>query len=368
MPATHTTPGPVTLHRILKEMVDAGVTHCVMEVSSHALEQKRVDSCRFSATVFTNLTHEHLDYHKNMEEYFQAKSLLFSLLKSNGEQKNGGEARAVTDPVINIDDIWGRRLYGELPFSLTYGLDAGAQMRPVEFELEKRGIRVVVETERGIIKIASGLIGEYNLYNILAEASVTYSLGVECSVIGRGINALKKIPGRLEQVGLPGAGFSAYVDYAHTPDALERVLIELKRLTKGRIVTVFGCGGDRDHAKRPEMARVAGRYSTVSIVTTDNPREESPRAIIEMVTAGLEGIKRVEPESMPEEGEKCFMVIEDRREAIRHAVSLLNASAKTSDTLLVAGKGHEDYQIVHGRRFHFDDVEELKAAVTQLTV
>ncbi|MBE9528193.1 MAG: UDP-N-acetylmuramoyl-L-alanyl-D-glutamate--2,6-diaminopimelate ligase [Proteobacteria bacterium] len=376
--ATHTTPGPVELHRVLREMVDAGVTHCVMEVSSHALEQKRVHSCRFSATVFTNLTHEHLDYHKNMEEYFQAKSLLFSLLKEGAPETgkgngNGAKRRSVTDPIINIDDSWGRRLYGELPFSLTYGLDSEAQMRPVEHVLESDSIKAVVETPRGAIKIESALIGEYNLYNILASLSVAYSLGVGCDAIERGITALKKIPGRLEPVPVPGASFRAYVDYAHTADALERVLGELERITVGRLITVFGCGGDRDHEKRPEMARAASRHSTVSIVTSDNPRDESPGAIIEEVVAGMagiEGLERVHPgeggvgdEAVAGKG-KCFMVIEERREAIRRAVAIAGAS----DTVLVAGKGHEDYQIVRGVKHHFDDIEELRAAVTELTV
>ncbi len=371
--ATHTTPGAVELHRILREMVDAGVTHCVMEVSSHALEQKRVESCRFSATVFTNLTHEHLDYHKNMEEYFQAKSLLFSLLKEDGTgnaQGNAGKERSITDPVINIDDTWGHRLSGELPFSLSYGLDSEAQMRPAEYRLSNDGITAVVKTPRATIEVKSDLIGEFNLYNILAALSVTYQLGVECRVIEAGIRALKKIPGRLEPVAVPGGRFRAYVDYAHTCDALERVLSELERVGKGRIITVFGCGGNRDHGKRPEMARAAARHSTVTIVTTDNPRDEEPGAIIEEVIIGLEDVERVAPRltSFSSEGlkgkKRCFTVIEDRREAIRYAVSI----AAGSDIVLVAGKGHEDYQIVHGVRSHFDDLEELRAAVTELTV
>jgi UDP-N-acetylmuramoyl-L-alanyl-D-glutamate--2,6-diaminopimelate ligase len=347
-PAPHTTPQSPDLHRVLREMADSGVTHCIMEVSSHALEQKRVADCRFACGVFTNLTLDHLDYHKTMEEYFRCKTILFRLVEANK-----GAA------VINRDDPWGARLIKEFPSALTYGLNAGG-IRPESYALKDGGIEAVLRTPAGSVSLSSDLVGEYNLYNILAAAGAAVSLGVDGGAIARGIAALKRVPGRLEKVEATGKrNFRAYVDYAHTGDALERALGALRAVAAGRIITVFGCGGNRDRSKRPVMGEIAARLSEITIVTSDNPRDEDPLEIINEVEAGIKGIRKLDPNG-PFTG-KCYAVIPDRAEAIRKAVG----TAQDGDTILVAGKGHEDYQIVKGKKHHFDDFEVVKSAIKE---
>jgi UDP-N-acetylmuramoyl-L-alanyl-D-glutamate--2,6-diaminopimelate ligase len=364
LPAPHTTPEAPELQRILREMCEAGVTHCVMEVSSHALAQRRVDGALFDAGVFTNLTHEHLDYHHTMEEYFRAKARLFGLLK-----KGGAGATAV----INTDDPWGRRLAEEAVDPLTYGLAKGASLRPVHHTYTREGVKAELHTPAGNIKLFTPLIGEYNLLNVLAAVSVAVALGVDLDAIKRGVEGLKNVPGRLEKVEALGkAGFTAYVDYAHTGDALERALCELDRIIgngKGRIITVFGCGGDRDRTKRPEMGKAAVTHSNLTIITSDNPRSEDPLSIIAGIEKGVAGVAGVRKHSPGEGGEggegaggmngRGYMVIPERGEAIRKAVTL----AADGDVILVAGKGHEDYQIVKGVKHPFDDLEVVKGAM-----
>lgn len=353
-PAPHTTPESPELSRILREMADAGVTHCVMEVSSHALAQKRVDGCRFDAVVLTNLTHEHLDYHDTMEEYFSSKALLFKLLKPGAGPRK----------VINIDDEWGLRLAKDLAPVIGFGRGPGADVHPGGYTLGADGIEADIVTGSLTLKISSALVGGYNLENILAAVAVARALSVGPDKIAGGIGALKRVPGRLEGVAVPASsGFRAYVDYAHTAAALERVLDELGRVareSRGRVITVFGCGGDRDRTKRAEMARAVAVGSTLTIITSDNPRNEEPDSIIAEIESGMEGVSRLSDDD-PGGG---YLVIPDRREAIRKAVGL----AGPGDTLLVAGKGHEDYQIIKGKRLHFDDVEELKAAISAVAV
>ncbi len=347
-PAPHTTPQSPDLQRVLKEMADKGVTSCVMEVSSHALEQKRVEDCRFACGVFTNLTLDHLDYHGTMEEYFRCKTHLFTLVT-----KNNGKS------VINRDDPWGERLVKEFPGALTYGLKAG-DIRPESYKLKDGGIEAVVKTPVGEITVSSHLVGEYNLYNILASVGASVALGVDRKAIEQGIAALARVPGRLEKVESGGVkSFRVYVDYAHTGDALERALVALKAVATGRVITVFGCGGNRDRSKRPVMGEIAARLSDITIVTSDNPRDEDPLEIIKEVEAGIKGIRKAAPEG-PLAG-KCYAVIPDRAEAIRKAV----ATARTGDTVLVAGKGHEDYQIVKGKKHHFDDLEEVRSSIEE---
>lgn len=358
LPASHTTPESPELQRTLKEMRDSGVTHCVMEVSSHALAQGRVDGCRFDAAVFTNLTHEHLDYHHTMEDYFRAKSLLYGLLK------DGVEGRAI----VNVDDPWGRKLVKGLDAPLTYGLKSGPGVYPMDYTVAADGTRAEVHTPRwGVIKLSTPLIGEYNLQNVLASVAATSALGVGPDAIREGVEGLKRVPGRLEKVEASGTiGFTGYVDYAHTGDALQRALCELNRIIEGegrRIITVFGCGGDRDRTKRPEMGRAAVANSSLTIITSDNPRSEDPFSIIEGIeegVRGLQGVKRYFPGDTAESiNGKGYMVVPERGEAIRKAVSL----ADDGDVILVAGKGHEDYQIVKGVRHHFDDLETIKEAM-----
>ncbi|MBI5561849.1 MAG: UDP-N-acetylmuramoyl-L-alanyl-D-glutamate--2,6-diaminopimelate ligase [Deltaproteobacteria bacterium] len=336
--APHTTPEAPELHGMLREMLDAGVTHCAMEVSSHALAQRRVDDCSFRAGVFTNLTHEHLDYHKTMEDYYVAKAVLFTRLLSG----SGGVS------VINADDPWGKRLAAEAPGPLTTSLSKGADIYPSRYSLSADGIDAAVETPAGVVEIASRLVGEYNLQNILGAIGAAVAVSAPLEAIKRGIDRLVRVPGRLEK--LQAGGVTAYVDYAHTPDALLRALEALRRVSPGRVITVFGCGGNRDRAKRPRMGEVSARLSDVTIVTSDNPRDEEPLGIIAEVVSGISGAGI---------GAERYMVVPERGAAIRRAVEI----ARPGDTILVAGKGHENYQIIKGVKTPFDDMEELKCAV-----
>ncbi|MBI5237178.1 MAG: UDP-N-acetylmuramoyl-L-alanyl-D-glutamate--2,6-diaminopimelate ligase [Deltaproteobacteria bacterium] len=350
-PAPHTTPQAPELHKILKEMADSGVTHCVMEVSSHSLEQKRVGDCRFKCGVFTNLTHDHLDYHHTMEEYFRCKSILFKLV----EGQSGVS-------VINIDDQWGRLIKKDFPSALTYSIREKADISPKEYKLKDGGIEAIISTPKGDVRVSSHLVGEYNLHNILAAIGAASALGVDPGQIGRGVDRLRRVPGRLEKIEAAGANsFRAYVDYAHTGDALERALQALVAVAKGRIITVFGCGGNRDRLKRPRMGAIATSLSAVTIITSDNPRDEDPLEIIKEIEGGVKGVKKYEPDASFEG--KGYMVIPDRGEAIKKAVRL----TRSNDTVLVAGKGHEDYQIVKGKKFHFDDFEALNEAIKELS-
>lgn len=343
LPAPHTTPQAPELQKILREMKDAGVTHCVMEVSSHALEQKRAAHCRFRAGVFTNLTHDHLDYHKTMDEYFRCKSILFETLSASGGAS-----------VVNIDDPWGRKLSERFHKAITFSLRGGASIYPKSASLLEGRTEAAVSTPGGDVKVSSHLVGEYNLQNILGATGAALSLGIGIDAITKGIEALERVPGRLEKIESVGSNvFRAYVDYAHTGDALERALIALRPVTSGRLITVFGCGGNRDRTKRPEMGEIATRLSDITIVTSDNPRDEEPLEIIREIEAGIKGIRKFSSDEKPPE--KGYVVVPDRREAISKAVSL----ASKGDTLLVAGKGHEDYQIIKGVKHHFDDFEVL---------
>lgn len=348
--APHTTPQAPQLQGILRSMADAGVTHCAMEVSSHALEQMRVADCAFKAGIFTNLTHEHLDYHGTMEEYYEAKAMLFKRLLRD----TGGVS------VINIDDAWGRKLAMETPGALTSSLEKGAFIFPLEYELGPSGIRAVIATTAGPVTVTSPLVGEYNLQNILGAAGAAAALGIAPEAISRGVAKLSRVPGRLDRLDVSERGFTAYVDYAHTGDALERALCAIRGISAGRLITVFGCGGNRDRLKRPKMGEVSARLSDVTIVTSDNPRDEDPLEIIAEVEAGIKGVRRLDNAAQPEG--KAYMVIPDRAAAIRKAVAI----AGMGDTIIVAGKGHEDYQIVKGAKTPFDDMKELRAAVKDI--
>ncbi|MBI3753342.1 MAG: UDP-N-acetylmuramoyl-L-alanyl-D-glutamate--2,6-diaminopimelate ligase [Deltaproteobacteria bacterium] len=337
--APHTTPEAPDLQRVLNEMIDSGITHCVMEVSSHSLAQKRVDSCRFAGGTFTNLTRDHLDYHRTMEEYFESKSRLF--IDFIAKEKKGFA-------VINVDDLWGEKLLN-LKFKISnfkfirYSLKQDAEIKPSKVSFSERGIEAMLDTSIGSVKISSPFLGEYNLQNIMAAVGIGIGLGLGKQVIENGIAILKRVPGRLERVDSKD-GFQAVIDYAHTGDALERALNTLRPLTKGRLITVFGCGGDRDRGKRPIMGEIATRLSDFTIITSDNPRSEEPMEIIKEIEKGVK---------------ETYLAIPDRHEAIRAAVDM----AVSGDIILVAGKGHEDYQIIGNKKFHFDDTEEIKKAM-----
>ncbi len=334
--ATLTTPDLISFHSFLKKAFDAGVTYVISEVSSHALSQGRVFGVNFKSVLFTNLSHDHLDYHKTLEDYFHSKKKLFTTL--NPEKS-----------VINIDDPFGKRLLKEAKGEIiTYGLKEKADVFPISYSTDLDGIKARVSAFGINFSIKSHLIGNFNIYNILGAIGVTKGLGISNEDIAKGIKALKNVKGRLEPLFINGV--YGFVDYAHTPDALKNVLLTLKAIREKRIITIVGCGGNRDRAKRPEMGKIAAKYSDLAIITSDNPRNEDPRSIIkEMlkgVFANLKGKTRV---------------IVRRDDAIRFASQI----AQRGDIILLAGKGHEDYQIIGNERLSFDDKIHLENELSE---
>lgn len=345
----HTTPESLEMHRILREMADDGVSHVIAEVSSHSLDLRRVDDCAFDLGIFTNLTQDHLDYHKTMDNYFEAKKRFFREVLPSGK-KSAGPRMAV-----NGDDPWGRRLLAEVDLpALSYGVDLPCDVRARDVGLSLGGIRATVETAAGRFQVSSPLVGRFNLYNALAAVTAATALGVPEEAIRRGIAAMKQVPGRLEKIGGPGDP-QVFVDYAHTEDALKRVLQNLSGFKKeGRLLTVFGCGGDRDRGKRPRMGRAAAELSDLLLLTSDNPRTEEPMEIIRQIESGIpsEVMRKVPPnEFAGRTPGRHYSVVPDRAAAIAKII----ACAGPSDMVLIAGKGHEDYQILGNRRIAFDD-------------
>jgi UDP-N-acetylmuramoyl-L-alanyl-D-glutamate--2,6-diaminopimelate ligase len=339
--AEHTTPEAPEFQGLLRRMLTAGCTHVVSEVSSHALAQKRVDGTVFRVGVFTNLTRDHLDYHRTMEEYFLAKKRLFRELLAGAS-------------VVNYDDVYGRRLLSDVTGSrapgkrlLTYGLEAGADVLASEIHESFEGLQFTIVADDVRYPVRSSFVGLPNVYNILSAAGTAAVLEVPWEAILRGIANAGPVTGRFEKVDA-GQKFLAVVDYAHTEDALERLIYTARGLTEGRVITVFGCGGDRDRGKRPKMGSIATKLSDLVVITSDNPRSEDPAGIIAEVEAGAV--------------RKNYLIEPDRREAIKRAALL----AGDEDVVLVAGKGHEDCQIIGGRSFHFSDREVLAEAIRQL--
>jgi len=350
LPAEHTTPESLDLHRIFRRMVNDGADHVIMEVSSHAIDLKRIDECTYAAGVFTNLSPEHLDYHHDMETYYMVKKRLFQQILQ-GRHK-----------IINGEDPWGARLTREVEGPvLTFGIDISADIRARDYIFSIGGIEANIETPRGVLPISSSLAGRFNLSNILAAVGVSVVLGFSDETIRRGIAEAGSIPGRLERIGTPGEP-TVFVDYAHTEDALKNVLETLAQFERSRLVTVFGCGGQRDRLKRPRMGRVATELSDVTIITSDNPRNEDPLAIIEEIESGIDGTqvqKYAFSGGFPEDVSKGYTVLADRRKAIEQAI----VSARSTDIILIAGKGHENYQIVDNRRLSFDDRQVVKESL-----
>lgn len=351
-PASHTTPESYELQKTLANFSAAGADALVIEVSSHALEQKRVHGVHFDVGVFSNLTPEHLDYHLTMGEYYLSKKRLFSeyIFPQNGTA------------VFNVDDAYGRRLNDEFPGSISCGVTNDSIVRATEHTLSRTGIDASVSLQRGALTFHSELLGMFNINNLLCAIAAAEAVGLSAQTIAEGIAAVVNIPGRLERVNNKKEAL-ILVDYAHTGDALENVLSTMKELSPKRIITVFGCGGDRDKSKRPVMGEVAARYSDVAIVTSDNPRTESAVAILQDI---LPGVKEHFDQELSQgdvvSGEKRgYIVIEDRRDAIRLAVKGL----KKNELLLVAGKGHEDYQIIGTEKSHFDDRKEVQSALEE---
>jgi UDP-N-acetylmuramoyl-L-alanyl-D-glutamate--2,6-diaminopimelate ligase len=354
-PAPVTTPESLDLTALVWEMAEGGVTHVIMEVSSHALDQGRTRACPFEVGVFTNLSRDHLDYHGTMETYFRAKSLLFQGLGKGGSSRPAAA-------VINLDDPRGPELSRLTDARvISYGLRAERDVHAESVRMNAGGMDLLMKTPLGDCPVRSPLIGEFNLYNILAASAAAIALGVDLKGIREGIEALRAVPGRMERV--PNRqGLALVVDYAHTPDALERALRSLRPFVTGRLITVFGCGGDRDRGKRSEMGLVAGTMSDLVLITSDNPRSEDPLSIVQEIEAGVRkaGLPRVDDPGGAPGLVSGYLVEADRREAIRKAVRL--ASGK--DLVLIAGKGHEDYQIVGETRRHFDDREEAASAAS----
>ncbi len=340
--ASHTTPEATDVQRLMREMVDRGCGACAMEVSSHALSLRRVDGTTYAAGVFTNLTRDHLDFHADMEAYFQAKRRLFEMLPPGAPS------------LINLDDPRGAALADIGARPVTYAVSRPADITPGPLSFSLEGLAFDVRTPRGAVPVRSSLVGRPNVYNILAAVSAATALGVSFDAIERGVTALAGVPGRFQVVSSPKDEFTVVVDYAHTDDALRNLLETARPLTRGRLITVFGCGGDRDRTKRPLMGAVAGRLSDLVVITSDNPRTEDPARIIEEIQRGITADTR------RDSGQRC-LAIADRGEAVAAAIEL----ARPGDVVLLAGKGHEKYQIVGDRSIPFDDVAVARDALTR---
>jgi UDP-N-acetylmuramoyl-L-alanyl-D-glutamate--2,6-diaminopimelate ligase len=344
--ASHTTPEASEVQRLLGAMVDRGCKACAMEVSSHALALHRADGVRFSLAIFTNLTRDHLDFHGDMQRYFAAKRRLFEMLPA------GAPA------VVNVDDPKGTELASWLPVVLTYGIDQPAAVRATGIQASLEGLAFEVHTPRGTLAIRSPLIGRPNVYNILAVVAAGVALDLPDTAIEQGVARLEHVPGRFQLVSSGADDVRVVVDYAHTDDALKNLLETARALATGRVVSVFGCGGDRDRSKRPLMGAVAARLSDLVILTSDNPRTEDPARIVAEIKLGLSPTPEPGAPSRPG---TAFLEILDRRKAIEQAIR----TAQPGDLVLVAGKGHERYQVIGGRTLPFDDVEVARAALGQ---
>jgi UDP-N-acetylmuramoyl-L-alanyl-D-glutamate--2,6-diaminopimelate ligase len=347
IPASHTTPGALELQGLLAKMTDTHMDSVVMEVSSHALAMDRTAGCEYDVAVFTNLTQDHLDYHRTMEEYFQAKLRLFTQL---GQGKKTGQ-RAV----VNMDDPRGPYVRAACRVPVWgFGMKGRADLQAENVRLSMNGSTFSAATPAGVFTVESPLVGEHNVYNLLGAIGVALHAGATCDQVREAVASLGNVPGRFERVSA-GQDFMVVVDYAHTEDALVRLLTAAQALKTHRIITVFGCGGDRDRGKRPRMGRAAVEYSDVVVLTSDNPRTEDPMAILREVEVGVR-------EALQARSHVEYHLIADRREAIGAAVRL----AQTGDIVLIAGKGHEDYQILGTKKVHFDDREVAREAIQQL--
>jgi UDP-N-acetylmuramyl-tripeptide synthetase len=341
--ALHTTPEASDLQRILRRAVESGCRIAVMESSSQALDLRRCDGLSYEVAAFTNLTRDHLDYHGTMETYFDAKRRLF-----DGRL---GEPPRVS--VINVDDEYGRRLSQELSTAgrvLRYAIESDAEVTARGVEFSMSGTRMLLVTPEGEREITSPLVGRPHVYNILTAAACAHALGLKLDAVVGALKTCGGAPGRFERVAHERGDFAVVVDYAHTDDALRNVLRTARDVTGGRVITVFGCGGDRDRTKRAPMGEAAASLSDVVIATSDNPRTEDPEAILSDVEVGLRAAG------------KPYLKIVDRREAIHRAIK----EARAGDLVLIAGKGHEDYQIIGTEKRHFDDREVALEALSTL--
>src|SRR5579871_119365 len=336
-PAPNTTPESIDLQGFFAEIRDAGGKYAVLEASSHSLMMDRLWGCHFQAAVFTNLTHEHMDFHKTFEEYFAAKRRLF-------EGTGAGPAEVA---VLNADDEYGPRLHGVAKASVTYGIENAADIHTKKFQLNFSGLSFTAHTPNGKLQVSSSLVGRINVYNILAAIGAAQALGLSNDTIESGIRNLASVSGRFQQVAL-GQPFLVIVDYAHTDDALENLIKTARELnSKGRVITLFGCGGGKDRTKRPVMGEVAGRLSDLTILTNDNPRQEDPLKIISDVVVGLQKTNGK------------YLIEPDREKAISMAID----DAREGDIVPLAGKGHENYQTLADANLPWDDRDQARRAL-----
>lgn len=336
--SSRTTPESLDLQQLFREMLDRGMEYTVMEVSSHALDLGRVDGCSFQVGIFTNLTQDHMDYHKNFENYREAKKKLFyKTSRAN---------------IINIDDNHGRIIAEEIkdlktPL-ITYGIDNKADITAKNIAIDARGIKFTLVTPKYSIDIQNRIPGRFSVYNCLAAASLAYVEGIDKEIIKEGLYNIDNVPGRSEVVDIDKS-YTVVIDYAHSPDSVENILKSIRQYAKGKIITVFGCGGDRDKEKRPLMGEAAGKLSDFCVITSDNPRSEEPMSIINQVE---EGIRNTD----------CnYICIENRRDAIKYALSI----AKPDDVVLLAGKGHETYQVLKDGTIPFDEKEIVRELIRE---
>ncbi|MCC7008720.1 MAG: UDP-N-acetylmuramoyl-L-alanyl-D-glutamate--2,6-diaminopimelate ligase [Acidobacteria bacterium] len=344
--AGHTTPEASEIHRLLREMLTRGCRACAMEVSSHALALHRVDYLRFRAAIFTNLTRDHLDFHGDMTQYFAAKRRLFDMLPAGAPS------------IVNVDDPRGVELAARRTNVVTYAIDRAADVRVRRLDSTLDGLTLEIDSPRGPLSLRSPLVGRANAYNVLGVVAAALALDVPTDAIARGLAALQSVPGRFQVVSTAADDVRVVVDYAHTDDALKHLLETVRPLAAGRLITVFGCGGDRDRSKRPLMGAVAGRLSDLVVVTSDNPRSEDPQRIIDEIVRGL--APALDP-ARPGRADAPYVRNPDRRSAIEFAVR----SARPADLVVIAGKGHEKYQIVADRSLPFDDVEVARTALAR---
>jgi UDP-N-acetylmuramoyl-L-alanyl-D-glutamate--2,6-diaminopimelate ligase len=355
--ALNTTPESLELQRLLRDMCTRGVRAAVMEVSSHGLALERVAGVRFDAAAITNLTQDHLDFHGTMQAYGEAKALLF-----RQHLKPGGVG------VVNLDEpraeqfLAAARAGGARTLGVTRRPGVPADVRVESAEVSLSGVTARLALPSGPLALSLPLVGDFNVENLVVAVGIAVGLGLAPEAIAHGVAACPQVPGRMERVGggAPGAPV-VLVDYAHTPDAVEKVLRAVRPLTKGRVLAVFGCGGDRDRSKRPKMAEAVARFADLAVLTSDNPRTEDPEAILREVEAGLSALRPVAPEALAG-SERAYVKRADRREAIELAI----AAARPGDSVVIAGKGHEDYQIVGRERLPFDDREEARRALRRL--
>ncbi|MBQ4403015.1 MAG: UDP-N-acetylmuramoyl-L-alanyl-D-glutamate--2,6-diaminopimelate ligase [Selenomonadaceae bacterium] len=337
-PVRNTTPNVIDLQKILVDMLAEKVQVVVMEVSSHALAENRVAGVEFDTAIFTNLTQDHLDFHGTMENYLRAKAKLFDMVSRHGRKKN-------KSAIINVDDAASAEILKHcLCEKITYGVGNPADLRGAELEVRSDGMKFKIRGSFGVMELILHVTGLFNVYNVLAAVGAALAENIRPDVIKRALENFKSVPGRFERI-FADVPFEVIVDYAHTPDGVKNVLQTARQIVKGKIITVFGCGGDRDHGKRPIMGKLASELSDVVIITSDNPRTEDPEKILNDIEAGID--------------KKIYERIVERRAAIFRAIEL----AAAGDIVLILGKGHENYQILNTGKIHFDDREVALAAI-----